>query len=307
MTTTTPTSDASARMDADALRSGLIAHAIQRMNEDQARLHVPCKVCGADAALFDVIDFAKTCNVGEHPRPASGIPVYYRRCVSCHFIATEFFDCFTPQQWTDLVYNTEYYASVDPEYNEIRPRGNATVVDALLGDSRDEWVGLDYGGGNGETAARLRAMGYHYDCHDPFGCRTVTDDARGRYNFCSVFEVAEHTPDPKGFIADVVSWCTPSKLALLIGTHVHDEAVSDANGLNWWYAAPRNGHVSLHSRRSLRELARQEGLNCLSLSEQTHLLTRGYSDSEAWRFLVKGKLRGRLKRLVRALPGLRPT
>jgi 2-polyprenyl-6-hydroxyphenyl methylase/3-demethylubiquinone-9 3-methyltransferase len=175
---------------------------------------------------------------------------------------------------------------------------NAVVVDELLSGSIKAWKGLDYGGGNGKTAGILSSWGYHYDCFDPFGTSTTLSDARGSYNFCSVFEVAEHTPFPRNFMEDLASWCHPDRAAILVGTSTHDYAVTDVSKLNWYYAAPRNGHVSLHSRDSLKRLAGEFGFNCLSFSEQTHLFTRGYSRSEARWFLVKGKLRGRLRRLL---------
>lgn len=259
----------------------------------------PCKVCGGSFALFDVLDFEKRCMPPAVAPPTSGVPVYYRRCTDCGFIGSDFCDNFSNTQWTEIVYNDDYYKTVDPEYHDIRPRANVAVVDALLCDRKQDWWGLDYGGGNGLTAELLRTLGYQYDNYDPFGSSTVTDDSRGRFNFCSVFEVAEHTPDPRRFLSDLLRWCSPNRLVILLGTHVHDNAVSNATKLSsWWYAAPRNGHVSLHSRRSLEVLARQFGLDCLSFTEQTHLLTRGYSHGEAWQFLVKGKLRGRLRRLL---------
>jgi len=277
----------------------LITYAQQRMQHEQAVRLQACKVCDADAELFDVLDFSRTCDAQPGCPPASGIPVCYRRCTRCRFIGTNFFDDFTAHQWTSWIYNKHYYANVDPEYSHVRPRANAAVVDALLCDLKSDWRGLDYGGGNGETARHLQAMGYQYDCHDPFGTSTAPESSRGSYNFCTAFEVAEHTPDPRAFIADVVRWCSPGRVAVLIGTHVHDDAVSDTSRLAWWYAAPRNGHVSLYSRQSLQVLATQHGLGCLSLSEQTHLLTRGYTPSEARWFLLRGKLRGRLRRLLR--------
>lgn len=283
--------------------SDLVEHAKRHMEFSFTQPSTPCKVCGGSSTLFDVLDFNKRCTPSAVEPPAMGIPLYYRRCACCGFIGTDFFDDFSDAQWTGFVYNDDYYLTVDPEYREMRPRANAAVVDALLCDRKQDWRGLDYGGGNGSTAERLRAMGYRYGNYDPFGSSTVTGESRGQFNFCSVFEVAEHTPDPRKFLADVLSWCSSDRLAILIGTHVHDNAVSDATKLNWWYAAPRNGHISLHSRRSLEVLARQCGLDCQSFTEQTHLLTRGYSRSEAWQFLVKGKIRGRLRRaLGRAAP-----
>ena len=48
----------------------------------------------------------------------------------------------------------------------------------------------------------------------------------------------------------------------------------DQLGLGWWYAGPRNGHVSLYSRRSLTILVQKHGLGLVSLSDLVHLAFR---------------------------------
>jgi hypothetical protein len=46
-------------------------------------------------------------------------------------------------------------------------------------------------------------------------------------------------------------------------------------GLNWWYASPRNGHVSLYTAPSLQRLSQPLGLSLASFNEGFHLLLRG--------------------------------
>lgn len=276
----------------------LFQHAQRLLDEGACRTERPCKVCGEGATRFDVLDFALTCNSPRAPRGLSGAPVYYHRCHACHFVFTEFCDSFTPAQWTTHVYDESYYHEVDPDYGERRPQANAQVINALLANCHEDWLGLDYGGGNGLTAALIREMGYRYECFDPFGSSDVSVGSRGLYNFCSVFEVAEHAPDPGGFTREIVDLCSKDRLAVLVGTHVNDRHVTDDGRLDWWYAAPRNGHISLHSRRSLQLLAHAQGLDCLNLSEQTHLFSRGYTQKEALAFLLTGKIRARWHRAV---------
>lgn len=279
----------------------LLRHAQQVLDELAEHREIACKVCGEAARLYDAVDFALTCNTPRMPGGPSGVPVYYHLCRACGFLFTTFCDRFTPAQWSTHVYNPAYYQDIDPDYAERRPHGNALTIDALLAGHYDQWHGLDYGGGNGRTAQLLRAMGYRYDCHDPFGASDIDPLLRGRYDFCSAFEVAEHTPDPTAFLREIVTLCSPERLAVLVGTHVHDRHTAPDDRLDWWYAAPRNGHISLHSRRSLQVLARRHGLDCLTLTEQTHLLTRGYTPREACAFLWIGKLRTRWRRLLKQL------
>jgi len=52
----------------------------------------------------------------------------------------------------------------------------------------------------------------------------------------------------------------------------------DRQGLNWWYAGPRNGHVSLYSRASLAKVVRPFGLKFRSFNENMHVLYREIPD-----------------------------
>lgn len=276
----------------------LSAYASKRLDELADHGLVRCKICSSETHLLDVVDFSATCNNPRMQENAVGVPVYYQQCVKCDFIFTVFFDKLEGNQWSELVYNKEYYETVDPDYAERRPIGNLSAVDTLLGRQYDRWIGLDYGGGNGHTAALLRKGGYRYECYDPFGLTDVSESLKGQYNFCSVFEVAEHSPDPIKMMRDIVGLCSPGRLAILIGTHVSDGHILAGQRLSWWYASPRNGHVSLYSKAALAALAEQFGLAVCSVSETSHLLTRGYSNREARAFLLKGKVRNRLRRLI---------
>jgi hypothetical protein len=44
--------------------------------------------------------------------------------------------------------------------------------------------------------------------------------------------------------------------------------------LSWWYVGPRNGHVSLYSRRALGLLFEKAGLRLVSFSELVHIAYR---------------------------------
>jgi Methyltransferase domain len=252
-----------------------------------------CKICAAPSVLYDVVDFAKSCDAGPYPAGLAGVPVYYRRCTRCGFVFTDFFDDFDDASWRTFVYNDDY-RRVDPGYAHDRPAANARLLDALLRGRRTAVIGLDYGGGSGATCEQLRALGYAFDTWDPFGGCSLTPARVGRYNFCSAFEVAEHSPDPAGFLQAIVALASPGRLAILVGTQLNDGAAGAATRLAWWYAAPRNGHVSLHSARSMQLLGQRFALDYTRLSDRTHLFTRGWSRREAWLFLVRGKLAARL-------------
>jgi pimeloyl-ACP methyl ester carboxylesterase len=175
------------------LTDALLTYAIERLRAARQLSSTPCKICGGDASLFDVLDFNKSCDSTLYPLGLSGIPVHYKRCHKCDFIFTDFFEGFAPEQWKRYVYNDDYI-KVDPEYISIRPPRVAREIMAVLGDKKNSIIGLDYGGGNGFTTSLLRKDGWAFDSYDPFGHTDISPDRIGRYNFCSAMEVFEHLP-----------------------------------------------------------------------------------------------------------------
>lgn len=256
----------------------------------------PCKICGGNAEWFDVVDFAKTCNAPDvYPRGLVGTPIYYSRCGRCGFIFTTHFDLFTADQWNEQVYNSAYIEA-DPDYVELRPRLNARFLELFLSGRKGSVVGLDFGGGNGLTTELLRRRGWRFDSYDPFGASTVSASNLRAYNVASAFEVFEHLTDPMGTIANILQMMSSDDALLIIGTGATDGRVDAARRLSWWYAGPRNGHVSLYSRKSLAEMAARFDLHFLSLSGGTHFMSRRrLRPSVLGRFLfAKLALRARL-------------
>lgn len=236
-----------------------------------APAQVPCKCCGGNALLFGVVDFNKNCEVRrQSPLPLAGVPVYYHRCTRCAFIFTVAFDGFTDQQFLDVIYNAQY-ALVDPEYAEVRPRGNAEFIKSQL--ARDKSISiLDYGGGNGRLASLLRDAGFaKVDTYDPFVKEFSTRPAE-RYDCIICFEVVEHSNRPRETFAEVDSLLKPNGL-LLFSTLLQPPDINAA-GVAWWYLAPRNGHVSLYTEAALAWLLNPLGLQLGSFNANLHLAFR---------------------------------
>ncbi len=82
----------------------------------------------------------------------------------------------------------------------------------------------------------------------------------------------EHVPSPGGTASIMAGLLKPDG-AILFSTLVQP-AGFDTIGLNWWYASPRNGHISLHSRNSLTLLFAAHGLRVFSFSDSTHMAYR---------------------------------
>jgi 2-polyprenyl-6-hydroxyphenyl methylase/3-demethylubiquinone-9 3-methyltransferase len=219
------------------------------------RQAAPCKICGAPGQFFDVVDFNKCCSEQEpYVFGCAGIPVEYLRCARCDFVFTTFFDDWTPDEFARFVYN-EDYIKVDGEYAGIRPRREADNIAHRLRGLTQLRI-LDYGSGSGLFADHLRGHGFtRVDSYDPF---SNPERPHGRFDVITCFEVLEHTTTPRQTLADIEGLLDPGGCVLFsTGVQPADFARLRAN---WWYVAPRNGHASIFSLRSLAIAGRRAGL-----------------------------------------------
>lgn len=250
---------------------------------EQTAVHA-CPVCASPADLYDVVDFNKSCrqNDGVH-LPLSGVPVYYRRCPACAYTWAPEFGQWSDQDFLNHIYN-EDYEFVDPDYLSARPQGNAGIVAQLFGKERERIRHLDYGGGNGGMSALLAQQGWDTTSFDPFPGDGTTAASLGKFNLITSFEVFEHVPDPNVLMASLRALMDEECL-VLFSTLISDGSVVPHGRLDWWYAAPRNGHISLFSARSLAVLAEKYGLGFHSFSHGTHCF---YTKLPAWAGFANG-------------------
>ena len=230
-----------------------------------------CKCCGESSTLFGVIDFAKSCeDRRQEPLPLTGIPVYYHRCPSCGFIFTTHFDDFSPADFAREIYNDDYI-NVDPDYLELRPKNFADLIVKLFGDSKDTISILDFGAGSGRMADILNAAGFAVQNYDPF---TAADNRlpSGKFNLVTSFEVLEHTPNPP-LTCGAMRRLVEDDGMILFSTLVQPATI-ETEKLGWWYIAPRNGHISVYTKRSLESLWSKLGFRVGSFNDDLHVAFR---------------------------------
>jgi SAM-dependent methyltransferase len=226
-----------------------------------------CKICQGPSPLFGAVDFHKSCIEAQGQLlPLSGQPIYYRRCQQCAFTFTDAFDDWTPLDFQRNIYNHDYI-TVDPEFVEIRPTVNARVVAATFQASRTSMKILDYGGGTGLFAQRLRDQEFSATTYDPFS--SFNEMPQETFDLITCFEVLEHLPSPKETVATMVA-LLKERGAIFFSTMVQP-ASFEKTGLSWWYAGPRNGHISLYSSQSLAHLFALHGMKVSSFSENVHI------------------------------------
>jgi tetratricopeptide (TPR) repeat protein len=240
------------------------------------RSNVACKICRGATAYIGAVDFNKSCaeQTGTFLQP-SGIAVPYRRCSVCEFVFTTFCDAWTPDQFAQRIYNSDY-ATVDPDYGDARPRGNANVIARTFDAWKATLAVLDYGSGSGVLAAHLAEGGFEATAsYDPYSNPDASVLAR-RYDIVTCFEVLEHHPDPVAAIREIAGVLNPDGIVVL--STLVQGADFEREGLQWWYVGPRNGHVSIFSRTALATAWGAFGFQVGSMNDDLHVAFRNVPD-----------------------------
>ena len=240
------------------------------MNIAPLSARVACKVCGKDAPFFGDVDFAK---IDEAvPLRESGVPIAYSRCGNCEFLFTNAFDAWSTEDYAREIYN-EKYAEMDADFSSARPLETAQILSGMLASRKGSIRMLDYGGGSGAFARRMNALGFEAYSHDPFFQNELAPREGERFEFINCREVIEHTGDPHAFARDLLRFLADDG-AIFLSTTTQPANILQV-GLEWGYVAPRGGHISLFSQKSLTMLWATYGLSIGFYSENAHLVWRG--------------------------------
>jgi len=224
-----------------------------------------CKVCGREAEYFATTQLYKYTT--PHADLGSGCTINYHRCFFCGFIFTEDMDHWSTKSFSEYIYNDEYRL-VDPDFAEVRPQSQADHFIYKLRDWGNRLSILDYGGGKGGFATLMREAGFDVTACDPIYAGDLPE-ARNQFDLVTCNEVWEHVPDPHGLIKILDTYLKPDGV-LWVGTHRVPDDIEEL-GPTWWYFAPRNGHISFHTRWSFEMLFAQYGFKYASTVDFTHV------------------------------------
>lgn len=237
-----------------------------------------CPVCGGICLSLDTVDFNKTCL--EPPpglRRLPGLSIEYVLCTRCGFSFAPEFAHWSLDQFAERIYNDQYVL-VDPDYVHARPLGNAANLTEMFGGSAGAIRHLDYGSGAGALVKELGKSGWNSASYDPFVDRDVRLEDLGQFDLITAFEVFEHVADVQQLMRNLRSLLRPGGV-VFFSTLLSNGNIQLGARLTWWYASPRNGHISLFSRNSLALLAKDGGLQFASFSPGFHVF---YTQVPAW-------------------------
>jgi SAM-dependent methyltransferase len=236
----------------------------------------PCKICGCPTPLFGSVDFHRSCEEARGKfLPSSGVPIHYRRCPQCGFLFTDCFDNWSEREFSAYIYNSDY-VTVDPDYVHVRPLANAQFLVHMFEKAKGSLRVLDYGGATGTLAVALRQAGFKAaETYDPFVAEHATIPS-GSFEVVTCFETLEHHPQPLAAIKAIAE--RTAARGIVVFSTVVQPADFDAQGMRWWYIGPRNGHISLFTRRALMRAWMREGFAFASFSDGMHLAFRQIPD-----------------------------
>jgi len=259
------------------------------MTASQKDFEFHCPICRGDAVPRISMDMSHAGT--NEPDIFTGQSVTYWQCWDCEFAWAPIMWRMTPEEFKAQIYTPDY-GRFDPGFGGSRAMNNAIVTHDLLWKTRAAGVKMDpkivdWGGGSGHFEMYMGQMGWeNVTTCDPF-YQDTAPSISPPYDFITCFEVFEHHPNPRDLVADILNVAAPG--ACLMFTTV---TVPGKLHPSWWYIAPRSGHITFYSKRSLVELFAEHGWSVVHSGDSVHFAFEGTNPPPITRGFIQVEGRG---------------
>ena len=123
----------------------------------------------------------------------------------------------------------------------------------------------------------LKEYGWNSTAYDPFSFNIRPTK---KFKLITAIEVVEHSQNIQNTILDMVSFLDRDGV-ILFSTLLCDNSTD----INWWYLAPRNGHINFMTETGAKLIGKNTSLFFSSLDQNMHIYQRSRNDMKN---LIKG-------------------
>lgn len=221
-----------------------------------------CKICASEVTFVFNKSWGKQFSL---------MPYYQCTNPQCNFLHTDYLDNLSEEEVSKM-YDEHTFA--DSKGRANLPLDKVNLAKVILPDVNKV---LDIGCGEGYGVSTLRQAGfeaYGYDVMSPKVCNQYIttgslNSITGTYDVITAIEVLEHLADPIDVCNRIARHVKKGGI-FAFSTHTFEPNKHDAN---WWYL-DIIGHISLHTRSSLRLLAEMTGFQVVTDVFATHVWIR---------------------------------
>lgn len=182
--------------------------------------------------------------------------IQYKICDDCGTVFSTTMMRWTPEDFAKRCYNDKYHY-YDGDMNN--PHGDRIILmrDYIANNYSKNIKHLDYGAGKCFLKDRLSEVGYkHSYCYDPFKECNDENILKSKYDLITCVEVIEHAYNINEILHNIHNMLNNNGEVLLTTCFYNKESLQD-----WWYCAPRVGHILFFNKDNIRKIASKHGFS----------------------------------------------
>jgi len=133
---------------------------------------------------------------------------------------------------------------------------------------------VDYGSGGGPMSRVLRERGIDAVSWDPVDNEALPEGKT--FDVVTCFEVFEHAASTQSTTREILGLLAPDGVVVFSALTADHLPYHD---VGYWYIAPRNGHITIYSRKALKTLFALFGYKVHHFNDNVH---KAYKELPVW-------------------------